>query len=491
MTRFPVSGGEIEEMVDFTERHPSGSNHTVHLKEQTMSDKVAAITIEDSQPQSSNIISTFMQSGLSPQLGPAVDVPPETVENVGSSNPAWTLVQRGGIITKSCNSELELRMGEEVAFAIESSTPDIDETAPSNFPGKLDSLFLNIAGTSDSTGSSKVITAAAENGVANAGVEKQSSNVTVTIVPERDQIRVGNRETSDNPTTVSRSDGKSDAHVIPADSSGKIPENKELIEKELQLPGSKAKRSVQKRSRFGDYVLYETMNENPHFNYKVKKARHRKSGAYAVIQLHKRIQGPMHPNAELPGNYHRLYRCYSVLRTQPAGHSNIQMLLELIETERHIGFVFEYTEGGELFDYILEQRFLKDSVASRFFGQLVSAVGYLHSIGIVHRDIKLETVLLDRRRDTVVIGLSVLSLNFDATKRVGGLSSPADEPGFGDDLMKTSCGSPLYAAPEMVISEAPYSGCLADVWSCGVVLVSATSFHSVQLLILVPHSTQC
>jgi carbon catabolite-derepressing protein kinase len=112
--------------------------------------------------------------------------------------------------------------------------------------------------------------------------------------------------------------------------------------------------------------------------------------------------------------------------------------------------VLEYA-GGELFDYIVQHGKMPEDKARKFFQQIVCAVEYCHRHKIVHRDLKPENLLLDEH-------LYVKIADF-------GLSNIMTDGNF----LKTSCGSPNYAAPE-VISGKLYAGPEVDVWSCGVIL---------------------
>ena len=126
----------------------------------------------------------------------------------------------------------------------------------------------------------------------------------------------------------------------------------------------------------------------------------------------------------------------------------------MIETDKYIGIILEYASGGELFDHILAHRYLREKDAAKLFSQLISGVWYIHQKKIVHRDLKLENLLLDRHRNVIIT-------DFGFANRFEHRS---------DDLMQTSCGSPCYAAPELVISEGLYVGSAVDIWSCGVIL---------------------
>mmetsp|Transcript_4722 Transcript_4722/g.9611 ORF Transcript_4722/g.9611 Transcript_4722/m.9611 type:complete len:490 (-) Transcript_4722:61-1530(-) len=132
-------------------------------------------------------------------------------------------------------------------------------------------------------------------------------------------------------------------------------------------------------------------------------------------------------------------------------HPHIIRLYEVVETPTDIFVVMEYVKSGELFDYIVEKGRLGEAEALRFFQQIVSGVEYAHRNMVVHRDLKPENLLLDSR-------LNVKIADF-------GLSNVMRDGHF----LKTSCGSPNYAAPE-VISGRLYSGPEVDVWSCGVIL---------------------
>lgn len=132
-------------------------------------------------------------------------------------------------------------------------------------------------------------------------------------------------------------------------------------------------------------------------------------------------------------------------------HPHIIRLYEVIETPTDIYVVMEYVRGGELFDHIVEKGRLPEDEARHFFQQIISGVEYCHRNMVVHRDLKPENLLLDSR-------MAVKIADF-------GLSNVMHDGHF----LKTSCGSPNYAAPE-VISGKLYAGPEVDVWSCGVIL---------------------
>ncbi|EJD05098.1 Pkinase-domain-containing protein, partial [Fomitiporia mediterranea MF3/22] len=196
--------------------------------------------------------------------------------------------------------------------------------------------------------------------------------------------------------------------------------------------------------KFGPYLLLQTLGEGE-FG-KVKLGLHSQWGEEVAVKLIRR------GNIDTVVRMSKVEREIEVLRT--IKHPNIVRLYDVIETDKYIGIILEYASGGELFDHILAHRYLKEKDACKLFAQLVSGVWYIHQKKIVHRDLKLENLLLDRHRNVIITDFGFAN-RFEHR---------------ADDLMQTSCGSPCYAAPELVISEGLYVGSAVDIWSCGVIL---------------------
>ncbi|KAL8923837.1 MAG: hypothetical protein Q9208_004398 [Pyrenodesmia sp. 3 TL-2023] len=239
---------------------------------------------------------------------------------------------------------------------------------------------------------------------------------------------------------------------------------------------SSATSSSKKETNFGGYILGKTLGEGE-FG-KVKLGWRRDGSVQVAVKLIRREALGGNPS-RLP----KIYREINILRG--LSHPNIVRLHEMTETDKYIGIVLEYASGGELFDYILLHRYLKDNAARKLFAQLISGVGYLHKKGIVHRDLKLENLLLDRNKNIIITDFGFANTfnpqdqleedieynltNRDFVKRRGLEQLQTDGKRRGD-LMQTSCGSPCYAAPELVVTDSLYTGRKVDVWSCGVIL---------------------
>lgn len=132
-------------------------------------------------------------------------------------------------------------------------------------------------------------------------------------------------------------------------------------------------------------------------------------------------------------------------------HPNITQLLDILETENSYYLVMELCPGGNLMNHIYEKKRLDEREAQKYVRQLVMAVEHLHRAGVVHRDLKIENLLLDEQDNIKLIDF--------------GLSNCAGILGYSDPF-STQCGSPAYAAPEL-LSRKKY-GPKVDVWSIGV-----------------------
>ena len=193
-------------------------------------------------------------------------------------------------------------------------------------------------------------------------------------------------------------------------------------------------------SRIGNYQIVKTLGEGS-FG-KVKLAYHITTGQKVALKI---INKKVLAKSDMQGRIEREISYLRLLR-----HPHIIKLYDVIKSRDEIIIVFEYAQY-ELFDYIIQRDKMPENEARRFFQQIISAVEYCHRHKIVHRDLKPENLLLDEE-------LNVKIADF-------GLSNIMTDGNF----LKTSCGSPNYAAPE-VISGKLYAGPEVDVWSCGVIL---------------------
>ncbi|EEQ40507.1 Protein kinase domain family protein [Clavispora lusitaniae] len=210
---------------------------------------------------------------------------------------------------------------------------------------------------------------------------------------------------------------------------------------------SATSKRVHREVRFGAYILGSTLGEGEFGKVKLGWRKDGKHPSQVAIKLIKRDTIVKDSESEI-----KIHREINSLRL--LNHPNIVNLVEVLKSGKYIGIVLEYASGGELFDYILQHKYLKENVAKKLFAQLVSGVDYMHSKGLIHRDLKLENLLLDKHRNIIISDFGfVNSYNKDK-----------------NDLMKTSCGSPCYAAPELVLTQSPYSGRKVDIWSLGVIL---------------------
>jgi len=134
-------------------------------------------------------------------------------------------------------------------------------------------------------------------------------------------------------------------------------------------------------------------------------------------------------------------------------HTNVLRLFEIFDTDQKLSLVMELVNGGELFYKIVDKGSYNELEARDIVRQLVEGVDYLHNQGIAHRDLKPENLLCSETDSGMVIKIA----DFGLSKAFGGESS-----------LSTSCGTPDYAAPEVLRMDGAYDKSV-DLWSIGVI----------------------
>jgi serine/threonine protein kinase len=124
---------------------------------------------------------------------------------------------------------------------------------------------------------------------------------------------------------------------------------------------------------------------------------------------------------------------------------------DVVRTTYHWYMLFEYVNGGQMLDYIISHGRLKEKQARKFSRQIASSLDYCHRNSIVHRDLKIENILISKTGDIKIIDFGLSNL-----------FAPQSH-------LKTYCGSLYFAAPELLQAK-PYTGPEVDVWSFGIVL---------------------
>ncbi|EPY50926.1 CAMK/CAMKL/GIN4 protein kinase Cdr2 [Schizosaccharomyces cryophilus OY26] len=132
-------------------------------------------------------------------------------------------------------------------------------------------------------------------------------------------------------------------------------------------------------------------------------------------------------------------------------HPNVLQLIDVITQQDQLYVVVEYMPGGELFDCMLRKGSFSEETAAKFLWQILYGLEYCHKLHICHRDLKPENLFLDAHGSIKIAEFGMASVQ---------------QPG---KLLQTSCGSPHYASPEIIMGR-PYNGCASDIWSCGVIL---------------------
>ncbi|KAL5549036.1 hypothetical protein UlMin_004267 [Ulmus minor] len=191
----------------------------------------------------------------------------------------------------------------------------------------------------------------------------------------------------------------------------------------------------------GKYQIGRTIGEGMFA--KVKLALDSTNGQYVAVKI---LDKNMVKETNLKFQVQREIRTMKLLN-----HPNIVRIHEVLGSKTKIYIVMEYVSGGQLSDKMSYAKKLGEAEARKLFQQLIDAVDCCHNNGVYHRDLKPENLLLDSKGN-----LKVSDFGLSALRKPG-------------DILSTSCGSPCYVAPELLVCKG-YDGAAADVWSCGVIL---------------------
>ncbi|KAM0439670.1 hypothetical protein ACHAPT_000762 [Fusarium lateritium] len=138
-------------------------------------------------------------------------------------------------------------------------------------------------------------------------------------------------------------------------------------------------------------------------------------------------------------------------------HPNIMKLYDIWENRSEVYLILEYIDQGDLFTFINMKGRLSEEVSVYFFRQMISAISYCHSFNICHRDLKPENILISADLQIKIADFGMAALHQTDTHQLA-----------------TACGSPHYAAPEL-LKNRQYRGDRADIWSMGVILYAMLS----------------
>ncbi|XP_057641822.1 testis-specific serine/threonine-protein kinase 4 [Chionomys nivalis] len=155
-------------------------------------------------------------------------------------------------------------------------------------------------------------------------------------------------------------------------------------------------------------------------------------------------------------------------------HKYLINFYQAIETTSRVYIILELAQGGDVLEWIQRYGACSETLAGKWFSQMALGIAYLHSKGIVHRDLKLENLLLDKRENVKIS-------DFGFAKMVPSSQPVRSSPSYRQmndlsHLSQTYCGSFAYACPEILLG-LPYNPFLSDTWSMGVILYTLVVAH--------------
>nr|DBA17666.1 TPA: hypothetical protein GDO54_003080 [Pyxicephalus adspersus] len=186
-------------------------------------------------------------------------------------------------------------------------------------------------------------------------------------------------------------------------------------------------------------VVIEATHKESGKKWAIKKVNREKAGSSAVKLLEREV---------------------SILKR--VNHEHIIHLEEVFETPKRMYLVMELCEGGELREILQRRKRFSETETRRVIHSLASAIAYLHKKDIVHRDLKLENILVksneNRSDEGMMVNIKVTDFGLAVQK--GGVG--------GENMLQATCGTPIYMAPEIINAHDYSQQC--DIWSIGVIM---------------------
>ena len=192
----------------------------------------------------------------------------------------------------------------------------------------------------------------------------------------------------------------------------------------------------------GNYVLHHTVGQGAFSRVRV--------GVHTPTQIRVAVKVLAKKGLKNAAAQERLRR--EIVAMSHSDHPFIAKFFDVLEDDTHVYLVQELASGGNMLNSVNSRGGLTEDQARKYFAQLLSAMEYLHhNLHVMHRDLKAENVLLDKYDNVRLIDFGLCNILQDEAQ-----------------VMKTACGSPAYAPPEMIQGHA-YNH-TADTWSLGVLL---------------------
>ncbi|XP_028917398.1 serine/threonine-protein kinase 33 [Ornithorhynchus anatinus] len=190
------------------------------------------------------------------------------------------------------------------------------------------------------------------------------------------------------------------------------------------------------QGNFGTVI--EVTHKETGLKWAIKKVNKEKAGSSAVKLLEREV---------------------NILKS--VNHEHIIHLEEVFETPKSMYLVMELCENGELKEILNRKRHFSEDETRYIIQSLASAIAYLHKKDIVHRDLKLENILV---KSTTIDDNNEMKLNIKVTD----FGLAVQKLGGSESMLQTTCGTPIYMAPEVINAHDYSQQC--DIWSIGVIM---------------------